>query len=96
MSWPNAPSAPLDARLIVAELTNDTTIRWEPSPEPDVRGYEIVYRRTTSPFWEHAINVGDVVQATVDEHKDNWLFGVRAYDADGFRSPVSFPIAARE
>jgi len=92
----NAPSMPSEARLVVAELTNDTTIRWEPSPEPDVRGYEIVLRRTTSPFWERAINVGDVVEVTLDEHKDNWLFGVRAYDADGFRSPVAFPEAANE
>ena len=56
----------------------------------------MLVRRTTSPFWERAIDVGDVVEVTIDLHKDNWLFGLRAYDADGFRSPASFPIAARE
>ncbi|MEC9372198.1 MAG: M20/M25/M40 family metallo-hydrolase [Planctomycetota bacterium] len=91
-----APSAPTEARLITAELTTDTTMRWTASPEGDVAGYEVVYRRTTSPVWEKAIDVGNVTEATVDLSKDNWLFGVRAYDGDGYRSPVVFPGAGRE
>src|SRR5690606_32548841 len=42
----NAPSEPADVRVIVAELTNDTSLRWSPSPEPDVVGYEVVRRET--------------------------------------------------
>lgn len=90
----SAPSAPGNARIIIANLTNDTTLRWEASSEPDVAGYEIVYRDTTSPVWDHAVDVGNVTEGTVDLSKDNWFFGVRSYDADGYRSPVSFPIAA--
>ena len=90
----SSPSAPGNARIIIANLTNDTTLRWEASPEPDVAGYEIVYRDTTSPVWDHAVDVGNVTEGTVDLSKDNWFFGVRSYDADGYRSPVSFPIAA--
>lgn len=92
----NAPSTPGNARIIVAQLTNDTTLRWEASPESDVAGYEIVWRATTSPVWEHAQDVGNTTEGTVDLSKDNWFFGVRAYDADGYRSPVAFPIAAGE
>jgi len=91
----NAPAVPGSARIIVAELTNDTTLRWDPSPEPDVAGYEVVWRKTTSPVWEHVRDVGDVTEATIELSKDNWLFGVRAYDDDGYRSPVAFPTAAR-
>ncbi|MEM8756867.1 MAG: M28 family metallopeptidase [Planctomycetota bacterium] len=92
----NAPGAPRDARIIVAELTNDTTLRWDASPEPDVAGYEIVWRATTSPTWDHSQDMGNVTEGTVDLSKDNWFFGVRAYDRDGYRSPVAFPAAARE
>ena len=92
----NAPSVPGDARMIVAALTPDTTLRWTASPEPDVAGYEVVWRETTSPAWQYARDVGNVTEATIPLSKDNWLFGVRAYDHDGYRSPVAFPGAAAE
>lgn len=92
----NAPSSPGDARIIVAGLANDTTLRWTASPEPDVAGYELVWRDTTAADWQHARDVGNTMEATIDLSKDNWFFGVRAYDADGWRSPVAFPRAARE
>jgi hypothetical protein len=91
----NAPSEPPNARIITASLTNDTTLRWDQSPEPDVAGYEILVRATTRPTWEFVQDVGLAGEATVDLSKDNWLFGVRAYDADGYRSPVSIPTPAR-
>lgn len=92
----NAPSAPGNARIIVAELTNHTTLRWDPSPEPDTAGYEIVWRDTTSPVWQHTMDVGDATEGAVPRTKDNSVFGVRAYDRDGYRSPVAFPLPARE
>lgn len=92
----NAPSVPGDARMIVADLTTDTTIRWSASPEPDVAGYEVVWRETTSPVWQYYKDVGSVTEATVPLSKDNWLMGIRAYDHDGYRSPVAFPGAASE
>ncbi len=92
----SAPSVPSDARVITAKLAYDTTLRWTASPEPDTAGYEVVWRATTSPTWEHVQNVGNVTEATINESKDNFFFGVRAYDRDGFRSPVAFPTAAKE
>jgi hypothetical protein len=35
-------------------------------------------------------------EATLPYTKDNFLFGVRAFDKDGYRSPVVFPVPARE
>jgi len=92
----NAPGTPEDARLIAAELTDDTTIRWTKRPEPDVAGYEVMIRGTTEHEWRVLETVGDVSEATVPYSKDNWFFGVRAFDEDGYRSPVAFPVAARE
>lgn len=92
----NAPSPPPNARIVIAGLDYRTTLRWDPSPEPDVAGYEVVWRDTTEPLWTHARDVGAATEATIDESKDNVFFGVRAYDRDGYRSPVAFPVAARQ
>lgn len=92
----NAPSTPRNARVLIAQLTNDTTLRWDPVPEPDVAGYELVWRETSAPDWEHSQDVGDVTEATLPLSKDNWFFGVRSYDHEGYRSPVAYPLPARE
>lgn len=92
----NAPSVPGNARIIVANLDTDTTLRWDASPEADVAGYEIVWRETTSPVWQESQDVGNATEGTVDLSKDNWIFGVRSYDRDGYRSPVAFPMPSRD
>jgi len=96
MHLSNAPTAPGDARIITAELDTSTTIRWSPSPEPDVIGYEIVVRPTTSPVWTTVFDAGNATETTLDLCKDNVLFGVRAVDRDGYRSLVSFAGSAKE
>jgi hypothetical protein len=86
------PVAPKNARIITANLTNDTQMRWNANPEPDLAGYEIVWRFTDEPKWTHTIPVGNVTDYTIKNmSKDNFLFGVRAIDREGHRSPVSFP-----
>ncbi|MEM7158775.1 MAG: M20/M25/M40 family metallo-hydrolase [Myxococcota bacterium] len=85
----NAPARPAGAVVVAKALTTDTTVKWQPGHEPDLVGYEVVWRRTTSPRWQQVRDVGLDTQATIDLHKDDWIFGVRAYDRDGYRSPVS-------
>ncbi len=92
----NAPSAPTRARIVTEKLQTTTTIRWNASPEPDVAGYEIVWRETTEPTWTHSQSISGATEATLDLNKDNVFFGVRAVDREGYRSPVSFCDAARE
>lgn len=93
-SLATGPGTPKNARISTAALTNDTTLRWDRGTEPDLAGYEVVWRETTAPEWTHAVEVGDVTQATVDLSKDNVFFGVRAVDTRGHRSPVAFPTPA--
>ncbi len=83
----NAPASPIDARVVATELGDDTTLRWSAVVDRDVAGYEVVRRATTSAEWEHAMVVTDT-QVTVPFHVDDWIFGVRSFDADGWRSPV--------
>jgi hypothetical protein len=92
----DAPAQPVHARIVATELATDTTLRWEGLSDDDVAGYEIVWRATTSPTWEHVKDVGKVAEATLPLSKDEFLFGVRSYGRDGWRSVVAFPAAERK
>ncbi len=70
---------------------NTTTLTWNANPEPNLAGYQVVTRETTSPDWTNAIDVGNVTTVTLDIAKDNLQFGLRAVDQAGHRSPVAFP-----
>jgi hypothetical protein len=87
-----APARPADLRLLTKRLTNDTDLQWTANKEPDLAGYEIVWRETTETEWTHSKRVGSVTSYTVEGlSKDNFFFGVRAFDREGNRSPVSYP-----
>jgi Zn-dependent M28 family amino/carboxypeptidase len=83
-SLASAPSAPARVTMNTTDLTNDSTLSWAASP--DANDYEVVWRATSSPTWEHAQRVGPVTQATLKISKDNVIFGVRARDRAGHAS----------
>src|ERR1043165_5806719 len=83
----SAPARP-KAVTFPTSLSADTPIRWEANKEPDLAGYEIVWRDTTEATWTHSQSVGNVLTFTMKGmSKDNFFFGVRAIDKDGNRSP---------
>jgi hypothetical protein len=84
------PARPAHAiQVLGTELGYDPTLRWDPAA--GATGYEVVWRRTTDAVWTHARVVGDVTSATVAGYnRDRYSFGVRAVDANGRRSVVSF------
>jgi hypothetical protein len=92
-----APAPPRDVQIEAARLENDTTLRWAANSEADLAGYRIVWRETTSPFWEHALDIAKgVTRATVKGvSKDNVVFGVEAFDSAGHASPAVFPSARK-
>jgi hypothetical protein len=92
-----APAPPAQVQIETARLENDTTLRWAPNAEADLAGYRIVWRETTSPFWEHSMDVAkDVNRFTVPgASKDNLIFGLEAFDTAGHASPAVFPAARR-
>ncbi|HEU5077844.1 MAG TPA: M20/M25/M40 family metallo-hydrolase [Opitutaceae bacterium] len=91
-----APASPVDVEVETSRLENDTRLRWKANREPDLAGYRIVWRETTAPFWEHAIDVGNVTEFTVKNiSKDNVIFGVQALDTAGHVSPAVYPLPAR-
>jgi hypothetical protein len=94
MNLADAPATPKQVRIVVTNLTNSTTLKWAANTEPDLKGYEIVWRTTTDPDWTHVIPVGKRTSDTDNLSKDNVYFGVRAINKSGFRSPVAFPAPA--
>ena len=70
---------------------NTTTLTWSANPEPNLAGYQVVMRETTSPDWTNTTDVGNVTTVTLNISKDNVQFGLRAVDSNSNRSPVAFP-----
>jgi hypothetical protein len=91
-SLSEGPGTPKNLKIQAQVLTNSTTMTWDANTDPDLRGYEIVWRETTAPDWTNAIPVGNVTTFTLPlAPKDNFQFGLRAIDKDGHHSPVAFP-----
>jgi hypothetical protein len=68
----------------------DAELHWLPNTEPDLAGYAVLMRSTTSPLWEREVWVGNVTSYTMkDVSIDDIVLGVRAMDRDGNASLVS-------
>jgi hypothetical protein len=84
------PGAPKDVKVLNTDLTQDTSLTW--TAVPGAVSYEVVRRLTTEPMWTHVENTGNVTAYTVKAmSKDNWLFAVRAVDAQGHHGIAAFP-----
>ncbi|BBH63513.1 aminopeptidase [Actinoplanes sp. OR16] len=90
-SLAQAPGTPRGVVIDTTQLTNETTLRWQLGTEAGLAGYEVVWRETTAPDWQHVVKVGKVSEVTIDLSKDNVFFGVRAVGEDGYRSPAAAP-----
>jgi hypothetical protein len=90
-----APAPPANVHILTKDLENDTTLTWEVSPGGMATEYEVLWRATTSPEWEHAEKVGNATRATLKLSKDNVVFAVRAVDHAGHRSLPVMPVPER-
>jgi Peptidase family M28 len=88
-----APAPPTAVKVVVTNLDNNTTLKWGASE--GASGYEVVWRETSAPNWEHTKSVGDTTTTTLDISKDNVIFGVRAVDKAGHRSLPVVPVPER-
>jgi hypothetical protein len=93
LAW--APAPPANVRLLTKDLENDSTLTWDASSGGLATEYEVLWRATTSPEWEHVQNVGKATRATLKISKDNVIFAVRAIDKDGHRSLPVVPVPER-
>lgn len=93
LAW--APPEP-DNVAIGGAVRPSTTLRWDPVDDPDLAGYKIYWRDTTSPQWTHSRYVGDVTEFTLEDMViDNYLYGVASVGESGHESLVVFPSSRR-
>lgn len=93
LAWAPAPVKGL--RLDASGLTNDSTLEWQASADPEVAGYRVVWRDTDSATWQQARDVGLVTRVTLPVSKDNVVFGVQAVSKKGYASLASYPLPRR-
>lgn len=88
-----APRAPSGAVIEAARLEYATTLAWHPNDEPDLAGYLVRYRKTTSAVWEAKRFTRDT-SVTLPIPKDDYLFAVQAVDRDGNAGLAAIPLPA--
>jgi hypothetical protein len=94
-SLASAPAPPANVHVLAKDLENDSTLTWASSPGGLASGYEILWRATSSPEWEHVEKTSNVTRTTLKLSKDNVIFAVRAVDAQGHRSLPVVPTPER-
>ncbi|MDB6011428.1 MAG: peptidase [Gammaproteobacteria bacterium] len=88
-----APAPPAAVKVVTTNLDNNTTLKWGASE--GASGYEVIWRETSAPTWEHVKSVGDTTTTTLEISKDNVIFAVRAVDKAGHRSLPVVPVPER-
>lgn len=89
----SSPGPPAKVAIEARNLTNDTTLQWDPAPG-NAAYYEALWRETTSFYWQYARRVPAQTTSmtiTLPISKDNVIFGIRSVDAAGHRSLVVTP-----
>ena len=83
------PAPPAQVRMVAKHLGYATELRWE--TDPSAASYEVVWRASDASQWQYAADAGDVTNFSVPASKDDYVFGVRAVDSAGLRSPAVYP-----
>ncbi|MCU1307026.1 MAG: Peptidase [Acidobacteriaceae bacterium] len=91
----SAPGPARNVRVETKELVNDSTLVWESPADGRASGYEVLWRATSAPDWEHSLSVGKVTRATLPVSKDNVIFAVESVDEAGHKSQPIVPVPER-
>jgi Zn-dependent M28 family amino/carboxypeptidase len=91
----SAPAPPRNVRLQTKNLENDSTLTWESPSDGRAMAYEVLWRSTAAPDWEHSQSFGSVQRATVPVSKDNVIFAVQSVDKAGHKSLPVVPSPER-
>jgi Zn-dependent M28 family amino/carboxypeptidase len=89
-----APATPQDVKIETRKLTNFTDLSWKQPLTGKTKGYYVLIRETTSPFWEKKIYTTDT-QIQLPYSKDNYFFAVQSVNAEGNESLPVVPVPGR-
>ncbi|MCU1285165.1 MAG: peptidase [Acidobacteriales bacterium] len=96
-SLASAPAPPANVKLLTKQLENNSQLTWDApvAGTPSGTSYEVLWRATTAPDWEHSRAVGNATRVTMEMSKDNVIFAVRAVDDKGHASLAVTPSPER-
>ena len=78
--------------MIGGAVKPSTRLKWDPVDDPNIAGYKVYWRNTTSAQWEYSKWVGMDTDVTLKNIViDNFLFGVVSVGKDGNESLVVYP-----
>jgi len=78
--------------MIGGAVKPSTKLRWDAVEDPNLAGYKVYWRDTTSPQWEYSRFVGQNTDVTLENIViDNYLFGVSSVGKNGNESVVVYP-----
>lgn len=85
-----APPVPEEVKVEVKNLSNRTSLSWQPPKTGKVKGYYILMRETTSPVWQKKLftNQNNI---TLPYSKDNYFFAVQSVNEEGNESLPVIP-----
>jgi Zn-dependent M28 family amino/carboxypeptidase len=89
-----APSPPQEVKIDVKNLTNSTSLSWKAPKSSLVKGYYILMRETTSPYWQKKFFTADT-SVTLPYSKDNYFFAAQSVGEMGNESLPVIPGVSR-
>ncbi|WP_062058973.1 M28 family metallopeptidase [Aquimarina longa] len=89
IAW--APPTPSNVK-IGGIVEPSVKFKWKKSNDPNILGYKIYWRDTTSPTWDYSRFVGNVDSFLLNGIViDNFFFGIASVGKNGYESPIVFP-----
>jgi len=85
-----APAQPQNVGIVVKEVTNKSTLKWEKPVGKNPQGYFVLLRETFQPFWQKKIYT-EQTEITIPYSKDNYFFAVQSVDENGHESLPVWP-----
>lgn len=89
-----APSAPQDVKIDVKNLSNTTLLTWKAPKNGKAKGFYVLMRETTSPFWQKKFFTSNTAM-TLPYSKDNYFFAVQSVNESGNESLPKVPGISR-
>ena len=85
-----APSVPEEVKIEVKNLSNETSLSWQPPKSGNVKGYYILMRETTSSVWQKKLFTTKH-SMVLPYSKDNYFFAVQSVNESGNESLMVIP-----
>ena len=89
-----APSAPIEVKIDVKNLSNASQLYWKAPLSGNVKGYYVLMRETSSPVWEKKFFTS-ATKITLPYSKDNYLFAVQSVGHEENESLAVVPSIGR-